>query len=86
MGEFFIRGALAARTAMLMELAGLDLTAAVRRVIHGDLVAMAGEGSGGMIALDARGHVAMEFNTEGMYRGTIREDGEPHVWLYRNDD
>ena len=46
-----------------------------------EIAAMAGDG--GLIVLDAKGGYAMEFNTEGMYRGTIGADGKPEVAIYR---
>ena len=41
------------------------------------------EGVGGVIALDAQGNAALEFDTEGMYRGTITEDGTITITIYR---
>jgi isoaspartyl peptidase/L-asparaginase-like protein (Ntn-hydrolase superfamily) len=38
---------------------------------------------GGVIALDARGNFAFEFNTPGMYRGLMQEDENPQSWIYR---
>ena len=32
-------------------------------------------GDGGLIVVDAKGDYAMRFNTSGMYRGTIGNDG-----------
>ena len=40
-------------------------------------------GDGGLIALDKNGNVAMPFNTEGMYRGTVTEDGKIEVLIYK---
>ena len=40
-------------------------------------------GDGGMIALDKNGNVAMTFNTEGMYRGAVTEDGEIIIEIYK---
>jgi beta-aspartyl-peptidase (threonine type) len=42
-------------------------------------------GNGGAIALDARGNVAMPFNTDGMYRGWIGGDGVAHVAIYDDE-
>jgi len=42
-------------------------------------------GDGGLIALDAKGHMAMPFNTEGMYRGTVTEDGKIEVLIFKKD-
>ena len=39
-------------------------------------------GEGGVIALDARGNLAMPYNTEGMYRGYVTSDGRTKVLLY----
>ena len=48
------------------------------------MVADLGEvgGSGGVIAVDARGQVALPFNSAGMYRGLIGGDGVPRVAIY----
>ncbi|WP_083322578.1 isoaspartyl peptidase/L-asparaginase family protein [Hymenobacter lapidarius] len=72
-GEFFIRHAVAHDIAALMEYRGLSVVAAAHRVIH-DKVAPAG-GRGGVIALDARGHVAMPHSTEGLFWAYISADG-----------
>ncbi|BCX82961.1 hypothetical protein MIT9_P2552 [Methylomarinovum caldicuralii] len=36
----------------------------------------------GAVALDRDGHIAMPFNTEGMYRGYIRAGENPQVFLF----
>jgi beta-aspartyl-peptidase (threonine type) len=41
-------------------------------------------GEGGVIAMDRDGNIAMPFNSQGMYRGTIGEDGVPHVMIYKD--
>ncbi len=41
-------------------------------------------GEGGLIAVDAKGNVALPFNSEGMYRAFITSDGEPVVEIYQN--
>jgi beta-aspartyl-peptidase (threonine type) len=40
-------------------------------------------GSGGLVALDRRGRLALPFNTEGMYRGWITRTGRPEVAIRR---
>jgi len=40
-------------------------------------------GDGGMIAINKNGEVAMPFNTEGMYRGTVTADGKITVEIYK---
>ena len=82
-GEYFIRlnvaRDLCARAAYL----GIGLTEAGEQVIHGRLTEAGG--TGGVIALDAGGNVAMPFNTEGMYRGWIGADGVAHVSIYGDE-
>jgi hypothetical protein len=34
--------------------------------------------------MDRSGRIAMEFNTRGMYRGFVGEDGIAHTFLYRD--
>ena len=41
-------------------------------------------GDGGVIGLDKNGNVSMEFNTAGMYRAFIGNDGELIVKIYSN--
>jgi beta-aspartyl-peptidase (threonine type) len=81
-GEYFIRGVVAYDIAAMMRYAGLSLTEAANAVVMGGLTALGG--TGGVIALDRDGHVAMPFNTPGMYRGMIDEDGNIEVNIYRD--
>ncbi|WP_336194114.1 isoaspartyl peptidase/L-asparaginase [Providencia stuartii] len=39
-------------------------------------------GSGGIIAVDNKGNFVMQFNTKGMFRGTIGSDGTPQVAMF----
>jgi beta-aspartyl-peptidase (threonine type) len=72
-GEPFMRLSVAARVSALMELAGLDLCRAGHRVIHQDLADV--HGQGGLVAVDAQGHVCMPFNTGGMFRAARTAEG-----------
>lgn len=74
-GEFFLRGVVAYDIAAKMEYQGVALTNAAEEVVMRKLKDAGGRG--GVIALDAKGNVAMPFNSEGMYRGVIRADGKP---------
>jgi beta-aspartyl-peptidase (threonine type) len=78
-GEYFMRGLIAYEVSAHMEYKGMTLDDAAAAVIQ-KLTDMGG--TGGFIALDADGNVAMPFNTQGMYRGYINAAGEPHVFLY----
>lgn len=79
-GEFYIRTVLAYDLSAMMEYQKLSVEQASKKVIEkmGKL-----GGDGGLIALDKNGHVAMEFNTAGMYRGTVTEDGKINVEIYK---
>ena len=83
-GEFFIRNAVAHDIAARMQHGGATLEEAARAVIHEVLAAQGA--TGGVVALDARGHAVMVFNTEGMYRGRLTAGGEPAVAVYGPDD
>ncbi|MBW7840713.1 MAG: isoaspartyl peptidase/L-asparaginase, partial [Chitinophagaceae bacterium] len=79
-GEFYIREVAANRLSSLMELKGLSVADAAKQVI--DEIGKMG-GNGGIIALDKAGNVAMEFNTPGMYRGMIDENGKVSISIYK---
>ncbi len=79
-GEFFIRAVAAYDIAALMEYKHASLKDAAETVVMKKLVAMKAEG--GVIALDRQGNIAMPFNTESMYRGSIREGGQPDIAIY----
>jgi beta-aspartyl-peptidase (threonine type) len=72
-GEVFIRFAVAHEISALMKYGKRTVAEAAREVL-GHLPKEDG-GVGGVIALDGHGNAALEFDTEGMYRGTITEDG-----------
>jgi beta-aspartyl-peptidase (threonine type) len=64
-----------------MRFGGRTLAEAVREVVLGELTRLRGEG--GVIAIDARGEIAMEFNSEGMFRASRREGEAARVAIYR---
>jgi len=61
-GEVFIRLAVAHDICARMRYGGRSLTQAVREVVLGDLPPRGGEG--GVIAIDSRGEIAIEFNSD----------------------
>lgn len=79
-GEYFIRYAVAHRISALMRYGGVSLQAAADSVVHGVLVRAGG--SGGVIAISKQGHIALPFNTAGMYRAYRREGEEPQVRIF----
>ena len=64
-----------------MEYSGYSLRRACAHVIHDKIPTL--EGSGGLIAIDADGNIAMPFNTEGMYRGYGYAGESPVVDIWR---
>lgn len=82
-GEYFIRAAVAHDTCALIEYRGLSLEAAVRHIVHEKLVALGGVG--GVIAVDARGEIVMDFNSDGMLRAARTTGGEQCIAIYRDE-
>jgi isoaspartyl peptidase/L-asparaginase-like protein (Ntn-hydrolase superfamily) len=71
-GEYFIRLAVAAQVAHRMRWAGEDIGAATRAAL-GEVAAAGGDG--GIIAVDARGEIAMPFLSHGMKRAAVSASG-----------
>jgi len=80
-GEVFIRAAVAHDIGARMRYGGRDLARAVHEVVLEELPALHGEG--GVIAMDRQGEIAMEFNSEGMFRASRKAGGEPQIHIYR---
>lgn len=80
-GEVFIRTLAAYDIAALMDYGGLSLAEACERVVMEKLPAL--EGSGGLIAIDREGNVALPFNSEGMYRAWGYAGDTPSTGIYR---
>jgi beta-aspartyl-peptidase (threonine type) len=78
-GEFFIRHAAAFAIAARLRHAGQSVDGAARAVID---ELMAAGGSGGVVAVDRDGALALPFSTAGMYRGFVREGGAIHTAIY----
>jgi beta-aspartyl-peptidase (threonine type) len=81
-GEYFIRLGVARDISALMEYRGYDVQRACDTVIQEKLTALGG--SGGVVALDARGNVGFSFNTSGMYRGYLKQGSEPITLIYKD--
>jgi beta-aspartyl-peptidase (threonine type) len=82
-GEYFIRHTVARDVCARMELAGETLSQAADEVVNKTLVEAGGDG--GIIAVDAKGNVALTFNTPGMYRASINASGEKVVGIFGDD-
>ena len=75
-GEQFIRHAIAYSVSSRVRLLGEDLATAVRTAVHATL----NRGDGGIIAVDHRGNIAIDFSTAGMARGWATAAG---IWEIR---
>ncbi len=79
-GEFFIRSVAAYDVAARIQYGGATLAAAAKATIA-KIAEMGGDG--GLIAINRGGEVAMPFNTAGMYRGAVKEDGTIEIYIYK---
>jgi beta-aspartyl-peptidase (threonine type) len=79
-GEAFMRGVACYDVAARMAYAGNTLEQAAAAVIFELLPTV--QGRGGLIALDAKGNLALPFNTEGMYRAYGRGELAPVTAIY----
>lgn len=80
-GEYFIRYNVAADICARMKYQGLTLNEAADTVINKVLKDAGGDG--GVIAIDAKGNIAMPFNSAGMYRASVDTAGNVTVSIYR---
>ena len=79
-GEYFIRAVVGHEVSALIEYRGMSVQDAADATIKkvGEL-----GGTGGLIALDRNGNVAMPFNTSGMYRGRVDPTGKFIIDIYK---
>ncbi len=77
-GEEFIRHNVAHEIAARVQHLDLDVDEAARQVVHEVL----SENDGGVIAVDPRGRIALEFNSPGMFRGAADASGRFEVGIW----
>jgi len=82
-GEYFIRATVAKDICARVQYQGLSLQQAADAVVMDELVRLGG--TGGIISIDSAGHIAMVFNTEGMYRASVNTAGEIDVAIYQDE-
>ncbi len=80
-GEMFMRTVAAYDVCARMAYGGQSLEQATHALVMDSLPAI--NGSGGLIAVDAKGNVCLPFNSEGMYRGFARVGETPYTAIYR---
>jgi beta-aspartyl-peptidase (threonine type) len=81
-GEYFMLGVTAYDVAARMKYKGSNLVDAARETI--DRLGEIG-GDGGLIAVDNNGNVTMPFNSDGMYRGYVADNGDVITCIYRDN-
>ncbi|HLN74473.1 MAG: isoaspartyl peptidase/L-asparaginase family protein [Methylococcaceae bacterium] len=79
-GEYYIRLGFSRDISALMEYKKLSLKKACHEEIR-KLTELGG--TGGVIGIDKKGNIAMEFNTSGMFRGYVKSDGEQEVKIFK---
>jgi len=80
-GEYFIRSQVAYDISAQMEYQQKTLKEATADVIQNKLTKLGG--TGGVVALDKNGNMSFEFNTAGMYRASMNDQGELTVKIYK---
>jgi beta-aspartyl-peptidase (threonine type) len=83
-GEYFIRYSVAHDICARVQYQSANVQAAADAVVRDELKKAGGEG--GIIGMDHAGNVAVSFNTTGMSRGYIGEDGKAVVMFTTEDD
>lgn len=83
-GEAFMRAAVAKDVSALMEYKGLGVVAAADAAMRNGENKCGRDFEGGLIAVDREGHIAMPYNSKGMYRGSVTSDKEPFVAVWRD--
>jgi len=78
-GDFFIQNVLAYDLAAMMKYADIPMNEAAKRVL--DKLKESG-GSGGVVAIDKYGNVSLPYNTHGMFRAWLDEEGEIRTGIF----
>jgi beta-aspartyl-peptidase (threonine type) len=82
-GEYFIRATVARDICARVQYTGVSLAKSANQVVNKELVEMGG--SGGIIAIDPQGNIALTFNTPGMYRASVDTRGKVYVAIYQDE-
>jgi L-asparaginase/beta-aspartyl-peptidase (threonine type) len=78
-GEYFIRNAVAHEIDARIRLTGQSLAQAAHNIVA-EIAPMGG--SGGLVAVDADGHIELPYNCSGMYRAWVGRDGIVHSAIF----
>ncbi|MEA5445678.1 isoaspartyl peptidase/L-asparaginase [Gammaproteobacteria bacterium AB-CW1] len=83
-GEYIMRAVTLHDISSLMAYRDKSVEEAADHVVNSKLVEMGG--NAGVIAIDAKGNITMPFNTSGMYRGSVDNEGRVHTAIFADDD
>ena len=79
-GEDFIKTVAAKTVADMMEFKGLTVDQAANEMIHVRFKEITGDG--GMIAIDKQGNISFQYNTDGMFRAKVDNEGKIETFIY----
>jgi beta-aspartyl-peptidase (threonine type) len=82
-GEFFIINVVAYDISARMQYLGESLDSAANYVINSKLKSQ--NASGGLVAMDKNGNISMPFNSDGMFRGFLKADEKPQVFIFKEN-
>ena len=83
-GEYYIRNAVAYDICARVEYTNVSIATAAGDVVMTKLPSQQKD-TGGVIAMDSGGNIAMPFNTPGMYRGWIGPDGAVTIAIFAGE-
>lgn len=83
-GEFFIRASAARSVSMLMRYENMSVHESVSKIVHDTIPDLdkSRQIDAGLIAVDADGNIALDFNTGTMPRGYINTHGDEYTAVY----
>lgn len=82
-GEFFITNVVAYDISARMQYLGESLDSAANYVVNAKLKSQ--NASGGLVAMDKNGNISMPFNSDGMFRGFLKADEKPQVYIFKEE-
>ena len=82
-GEYFITNVVAYDISARMQYLGESLDSAANYVVNSKLKSQ--NASGGLVAMDKNGNISMPFNSDGMFRGFLKADGKPQVYIFKEE-
>jgi beta-aspartyl-peptidase (threonine type) len=82
-GEFFITNVVAFDISARIQYLSESLDSAANYVVNTKLKSQ--NASGGLVAMDKNGNISMPFNSDGMFRGFLKADEKPQVFIFREN-